>query len=108
MHLILSDFLGKEDLARLNSLNALFEHMCKMIKHMKPQHICELFEHDKNYASQEKIPFKRRMQFLFLALINKLQMPEVIRSLKVNYNALLKNPDKILAKCKKALYKDLL
>ena len=35
LHLILSDYLDTEDLARLNSLNMLFEHMCKMIRHMK-------------------------------------------------------------------------
>jgi len=35
-------------------------------------------------------------------------MPAVIRSLKWNYNALHRNPDEILAKCEKALDKDLL
>ena len=43
------------------------------------------------------------MQFLFLALINKLQMPAVIRSLKGNCNSFYRNPDRILAKCEKAL-----
>ena len=35
-------------------------------------------------------------------------MPAVIRSLKGNYNALHRNPDEILAKCEKALGKELL
>ena len=50
----------------------LFEHMCKIIKRIKTQSIYELFEHDKNYVSQEEISLKRKMQFLFLALINGL------------------------------------
>ena len=86
----------------------IFEHMCKMIKHMKPQCIYELFEHDRECASQEKIPFKRKYSFYFMALINKLQMPAVIRSFKGNYNALHRNLDEILAKCEKTLNKDLL
>ena len=75
---------------------------------MKPQCIYELLEHDKDYASQEKILFKRKIQFLFLVLINKLQMLAVIRSLNGNYNALHRNPDEILAKYEKALDMDLL
>ena len=82
--------------------------MCKMIEHTKPLCIYELFEHDKNYASREKNRFKRKMQFLFLVLINKLQMLVVVRSLKWNYNAFHRNADEILAKCEKALDKDLL
>ena len=70
--------------------------------------IYELFEHDKDYASQEAIPFKRKMQFLFLALMNRLQVPAVIRSLKGNHNALHRDPEEILAKCEKALDRDLL
>ena len=35
-------------------------------------------------------------------------MPAVIRSLQGNHNALHSNPDEILAKCEKALDKDLL
>lgn len=40
------------------------------------------------------------MQFLFLALINRLQIPAVIRSLKENYTTLHRNPNEILAKYK--------
>ena len=36
LHLILSGYVDPADLERLNSLNMLFGHMCKMIKHMKP------------------------------------------------------------------------
>jgi len=75
---------------------------------MKPKYVYDLFEYDRDYASQEEIPFKRSMQFLFLALIHKLQVPAVIRSLKGNYTALYRNPDEILSKCKEALDNDLL
>ena len=50
LYLILSDYLDTKDLARLNSLNMLFAHMYKMIKHIN-----DFFEHDKDYVSQEKI-----------------------------------------------------
>ena len=54
LHLILSDYLDAENLARLNSLSMLFEHMCKIAKHTKLWCIYKLFEYDKDYASQEK------------------------------------------------------
>ena len=108
LHLILLNYLDTEDLAILNYLNILFEHMCKMIKRMKPYCVYEIFEHDKNYVSQEEIPFKRKMQFPFLALINRLKIPAVIRSLRGNHNALHRNPDEIIAKREQALDKGLL
>ena len=86
----------------------LFEHVCKMIRHVKPKHTCDLFEYDRDYASQEEILFKRSMQFLFLALVHKLKMPAVIRSLKGNHTALCRDPEEILSQCKEALDKDLL
>ena len=82
--------------------------MCKMIKHMEPKYIYHLFEYDKNYASQEEIPFNRSLQFLFLALIHKLQMPAVIRFLKENYTALYRESEEILSQCRQALDKNLL
>ena len=75
---------------------------------MKPKYVYDLFEYDKDYASQEEIPFKRSMQFLFLALIHKLQMPAVIRSLKGNHTALHRDPEEILSQCEEALDQDLL
>ena len=75
---------------------------------MKPKLVYDLFEYDKDYASQEEIPFKRSMQFLFLALIHKLQMPAVIRSLKGNHAALHIGPEEILSQCEEALDQDLL
>ena len=75
---------------------------------MKPKYIYDLFEYNSNYASQEEIPFKRFIQFLFLGLIHKLQMPAVIRSIKGNHTTLYRNPKEILSQCKEALDKDLL
>ena len=61
LHLVLSDYLAREELVHLNSSHMLLEHMCKMIRHMKPKLVYDLFEYDKDYASQEDIPFKRSM-----------------------------------------------
>jgi len=97
--LVISDYLDTEDLLKLNSLNILFVYMYRIIKYIKPQYIYELFEYNKDYASQKEMPFKRKMQFLFLALINRLQIPAVIRSLKENYTILHRKFDEILAKC---------
>ena len=108
LYLILLDYLKAEDLRNLNLLNILFKHIFKLINYIKLQYIYELFEYNIKYTLKEKIPFKRKMQFLFLALINRLQMPAVIRSLKGNYTTLHRNPTMILAKYEQALDKDLL
>ena len=44
----------------------------------------------------EDILFKRSMYF-FLALMHKLKIPIVIRSLKGNYTALYRDPEEILS-----------
>ena len=92
----------------LNSLNALLEHAHKTIKHVKIQCIYELLEHDADYSFKEEIPFKSKMRFAFLALIHRVHVLAAFRSLKNNHTALHRNPQEILAKCKKALDKDLL
>ena len=51
---------------------------------------------------------KKSAQFIFLALIHKLQISAVIRSLKGNYIALYRNPKEILSQYKEALDEDIL
>ena len=75
---------------------------------MKPKYIYDLFEYDKSYVSQDKILFKRLIQFLFLVLINKLQIPAVIRSLIGNHTTLYRDPEKTIFKYAKAIDKALL
>ena len=75
---------------------------------MKPKYIYDLFEYNRDYASQEEILFKISKRFPFLALIHKLQMPAVIRFLKGNYTALYRDSEEILSQCKEVLDKDLL
>ena len=48
------------------------------------------------------------MQFLFLILIHKVQIPAVIRSLKGTHTPLYRDPEEILSQYRKALDKDLL
>ena len=70
--------------------------------------VCKLFQYDPHYASQESIPTERRLQFLFLAIIHRLHVPSIIRSLTGNYTATYREPDKILRACDEALTPELL
>ena len=69
---------------------------------------CKLFQYDPNYASQESMPTERRLQFLFLAIIHRLHVPSIIRSLTGNYTAAYRDPDEILRACNAALTPELL
>lgn len=70
----------------------LFEHMCKMIHYIDLSYVQKLMEYDLEYAQQVQIPQKRTLQFLFLALIHKLHLTNMIRSLNGNYTAKYRNP----------------
>ena len=56
----------------------------KMIRKIKLEYIYNLFEYDIDYSTQEAIPVERKLQYLFLALIHKLHIPNIVRSLKGN------------------------
>ena len=67
-----------------------------MIIHMEPDLIHELFQNDPDYDFQTTIAIEYRLQFLFLAVINRLHVPLIIRSLIGNWEASCRDTDKIL------------
>ena len=94
LYLVLSFFLI-EDLKKANSYSALFEYLHKIVKKIKLDYVCTLLEYNKKYISQEKIPLKK-LQYLFLALIYKLHILSILRSLKSNKTIAFRDPIKIL------------
>ena len=108
LHVILSDFLLPKELNALNSCHPSFHHFYHMLHHINLNVVYKLFQYDPTYASQESIPTERRIQFLFLAIIHRLHVPSIIRSLPGNYTASYRDPDKILTACEAALTPDLL
>ena len=107
LHLVLSDYLSTTELQNLNACNMLYEHLCKMMNHINLNLVYDLFDYDLDYMKQEEIPFKRSMQYLFLALVHKLHVPSMIRSLKGNHTAIHRDPEKILENFKSCLDEDL-
>ena len=91
MHLVLSNYLTPTRLCNLNSCYMLHNYFCKMIKQINLNLVYNLFKYDLNYATQEEIPFKRSMQYLFLALVHKFHVPSMIRLLKGNHTAMCRN-----------------
>ena len=108
LHLVLSSFLSDSDLNSLNQCYPLFGHLCNIISKIKLSYIYDLFEYDLNYKEQSAIPPKRKLQYLFLALMHRLHIPSMIRSLKGNQTTAFRDPEAILQKCEPALPPDLL
>jgi hypothetical protein len=108
IHLVISDYLDNSSLANLNACNMLFAHLCKMMSKLKLDYIYDLFDYDRNYAKQEQIPLYRNLQYLFLAIIHRMHVPSMIRSLKGNQTAEYRNPEQILQACEPALSGDLM
>ena len=106
IHVILSDYIPPIDLKHLLDVHPLFCHLHKMMSIIDISQIYSLFTPNPHYASQTSIPPIRRIQFLFLAIIHKLDLPSVIRSLPGNYNALHRHPRAILDQCSHALSPD--
>ena len=79
-----------------------------MIQYIKSKLIYKLFKHDLNYNLQESIPLERKLQYLFLVLIHKLQICTVIKFLNGNQTAIFRYTSTILNKCKYILDIDLL
>ena len=94
LHLILSDFLLPKEINALNSCNPSFHHFYHMLHYMNLNVVHKLFQCDPNHAPQEITPTERRLQFLFLAIIHRLHVPSIIRSLPGNYTATYRDPDK--------------
>jgi len=108
IHLLISDYLNKSLLANLNAYNMLFAHLYKMISKIKLDYIYDLFDYNRNYAQQEQIPLYRNLQYLFLAIIHRMHVLSMIRSLKGNHIAEYRDPEKILKECEPALPADLI
>ena len=79
-----------------------------MLSKINLTYIYDLFDYDINYSKQTVIPPKRKLQYLFLALMHRLHIPSMIRSLKGNQTAAFRDPETILKKCEPALPPDLL
>ena len=107
-HLIISDYLDTTSLQTLNKCHVLFAHLCKMLRKIKLDYVYDLFADDKDYATQTFIPLKRRLQYLFLAMLHRMHLPSMIRSLKGNHTAMYRDPKAILDECRPALPPDLL
>ena len=103
LHLILSSYLDDIDLKNLNIYYILFVYLCKMTKKIQLDYIYNLFDYNLNYKNQETIPKKCQLQYLFLALIHRLDIPNMIRLLGGNQTAAYRDSEAILAKCKLVL-----
>ena len=102
----MSDVLNASDTRALTCCHPLFAHLTKMMEKVNLSLVFDLFGDDPNCASQSAIPAQRRLQFLFLALIHKLHMPSLVRSLTGNYTASFRDRESILNRCRPILPPD--
>ena len=51
IHLLLSNYLDAPSLNNLNNCHKLFSHLTKMLKHIKLDYICKLFDHDRRHTT---------------------------------------------------------
>ena len=79
-----------------------------MLHYMYLEIVCKLFQYNAESASQKSMPTGHRSQFLFLAVIYRLHVPSIIRSLPGNYTDTHRDPNKIIEACSAALTPELL
>ena len=96
LHLVLSSYLTTTDLESLNQCHPLFAHLCTMLSKINLTYIYDLFEYDINYSKQIVIPSKRKLQYLFLALMHRLHIPTMTWSLKGNHTVAFRDPETML------------
>lgn len=106
IYVITSEYLNDDDQEQLSACHPLYSHLNRMISRINLELVYRLSVDTKDYATQKEIPFVRRMQFLFSALIHKFNPPSMIRSLRGNYVADYRDPHKILSYLKPIITSD--
>jgi hypothetical protein len=108
IHIFKSGMLHSNDLHHLLRVHPLFQHLYHMTTRLQNYNFASIAEYNHNWASQESIPFSRKMSFLACLLHYDLRVSEVMRFAGNNYTGAYRHPHDRLRKIEGLVNNDLL
>jgi hypothetical protein len=100
--------LHSNDLHHLLLVHPLFQHLYHMTTSLHNYNFASIAEYNQNWASQESIPFLRKMSFLACLLHCDLRVSEVMRFAGNNYTGAYRHPHDRLRQIEGLVDNDLL